>query len=61
MKIDFIKNSDLDGTFYYTEVDGKRVIGSTKMDKDKAYEIFLRIVENNGKTSIIEKLETREL
>jgi prophage tail gpP-like protein len=61
MKIEFIKKSDLDGVFYYTEIDGKLVIGSTKMDKVKAYDIFLRLVENEGKTFNIETLETKEL
>lgn len=61
MKIEFKKQTDLDGTFYFTEVNGRRVSGSTKSNKDDAYNIFLTVVENEGEINKIETLETKEI
>ena len=61
MKIEFKSESSIDGVFYFTEVNENRIVGSTKMDKDKAYEIFLRIVELKGEVRKLETIETIEL
>lgn len=61
MKIEFKCKIDLDGTWYYTDVEGQPVTGSLKKDKDSAYDQFLRIIELKGKSSVTTTLETRTL
>ena len=61
MTIEFKKETDLNGVFYFTEVNGRRVVGSTKMNKDEAYNIFLRVVENEGEINKVETLETKQI
>lgn len=58
MKIEFKCKIDLDGTWYYTTIDGKMVSGSFLSDKSQAYNTFLAVVENNGVVSEIITLET---
>lgn len=60
MKIEFIKETKLDGDiFYYTQVDGKYINKSMELNRDKGYQIFERI-KANGIKPAIEILETFE-
>lgn len=58
MKIEFKKRTSLDGIVYWTEVNNQMVIGSTKSNKDEAYDLFLRVVSLEGEVNKIETLET---
>lgn len=58
MKIEFKKRTTLDGIVYWTEVNKQVVIGSTKSNKDEAYDLFLRVVSLEGEVNKIETLET---
>lgn len=58
MKIEFVKQETIDGTYYQTQINGSLVIGSTKMDKDKAEEIYNRIVECNGRINQVQILKS---
>lgn len=57
MKIELMKKSDLGGDYYYVTVNDRVVVGSTRFDKDKAEEIFKRIVELKGKTETTEMID----
>jgi hypothetical protein len=45
MKLEFVQESDqvLGGTLYYTKQDGILISGSINIDKDKAYDIFMKL------------------
>lgn len=58
MKIEFKKRTTLEGIVYWTEVNNQVVIGSTKSNKDEAYDLFLRVVSLEGEINKIEILET---
>lgn len=58
MEIEFIKETDLKETWYYTKSNGMPVSGSFSKDKDEAYNMFIKIVEMKGVTKSVEILET---
>lgn len=60
MKIEFIKETKLDGdVYYYTQVDGVYITKSMELNREKGYQIFERI-KANGVNPSIEVLETFE-
>lgn len=54
MVIKLIKKTDVEGVYYYTTVNEKIVIGSTKYDIKEAEKVFRIVVENKGDFSAIE-------
>jgi hypothetical protein len=59
MKIEFIKETKIDGSkFYFTKVDGKFIDGSLSFDNDKAKVIYNNIVAHKGKMNFEEVLES---
>jgi hypothetical protein len=62
MKIEFIKESKVNGdVFYFTNVNGKFADKSLSYDKEQAYTIYQNIVANKGKYVSIEVLESVEI
>lgn len=60
MKIEFVKEVNLDGSiFYSTEVDGQYFSGSGSSNEQKAREMYKKIV--SGKLKKKEILETTEI
>jgi len=64
MKIEFVKETKADGDIlYYTNVDGKFADKSLSFSIDKAKTIYNNIVNNKGKytsTEILESVEVAE-
>ena len=64
MKIDFIKETKIDGSaIYFTRVNGSFVDGSLSFDNDKAKVIYNNIVAHKGKINfetVIESVEIEE-
>ena len=62
MKIEFIKETKVDGReFYFTRVDGKFVDGSLSFKQDEAKTIYDNIVKNKGKLNLEEVIESAEV
>ena len=62
MKIEFIKETKVDGrTFYFTRVDSKFVDNSLSFEHDAAKRIYDSIVKNKGKINLEEVLESVEI
>ena len=62
MKIEFIKETKVDGReFYFTRVDGKFVDGSLSFKQDEAKTIYDNIVKNKGKLNLEEVIESVEV
>ena len=59
MKIEFLKKTNIEGTFYYTAINGAMVIGSFKSSALEARKIYDRIIELEGKTEKTEVLEKK--
>jgi len=60
MKLEFVQESDqiLGSTLYYTKQDGILISGSINIDKDKAYDIFMKLSQGIP-LRITEVLETK--
>jgi hypothetical protein len=60
MKLEFVQESDqiLGTTLYYTKQDGILISGSINIDKDKAYDIFMKLSQGIP-LRITEVLETK--
>ena len=62
MKIEFIKETKVDGDIlYYTRVNNSFVDKSLSFDYDKAKAIYNNIVKNKGKINFEEVLESVEV
>ena len=62
MKIDFIKETKVDGsTFYFTRVNGQFIDGSLSFNNDKAKAMYDNIVSNKGKINFEEVIESVEI
>lgn len=62
MKIEFVKETGLDGkTFYYTRVNESLVSDSLKFGEEEAKAIYEKIVELEGKTYLREILQSTEI
>jgi hypothetical protein len=62
MKIEFIKETKVNGeSFYFTQANGKFIDGSLSFDIDKARKIHDNIVTNKGKINFREVLFTTEI
>ena len=62
MKIEFIKETKVDGReFYYTKVEGRFIDGSLSFKQDEAKTIYDNIVKNKGKINFEEVLESVEV
>ena len=61
MTIEFKKETNLNGVFYYTKIDGIMVSGSISTKRDEAYDFFLKVVENKGLLKTVETLETKQI
>jgi hypothetical protein len=62
MKIEFIKESKVNGdVFYFTNVNGSFADKSLSYDKEQAYVVYQNIVANKGKYIAIEVLESVEI
>ena len=62
MKIEFIKETKIDGKeFYFTRVNGKFVDGSLSFKQDEAKTIYNNIVKNKGKINFEEIIESVEV
>jgi len=62
MKIEFIKETKLDGkVFYFTKVEGRFIDSSLSFEQDKAKTIYDNIVKNKGKINFEEILESVEV
>jgi hypothetical protein len=62
MKIEFIKETKIDGRLiYFTQVNGSYVSDSLLHDIDKAKLIYNNIIENKGKIDFKEVLESVEI
>ena len=61
MKIEFVKETKLEGeSFYFTQVDGKFIDKSLSYDHDRAKAMYDRVVANQGSATKIEILESIE-
>jgi hypothetical protein len=60
MKLEFVQETDqiLGSTLYYTKQDGILISGSINIDKDKAYDIFMKLSQGIP-LRITEVLETK--
>ena len=59
MKIEFIKETKVNGdTFYFTRVDGKYIDNSLSLDNDKAKIMYDNIIKNKGKINFEEVIES---
>jgi hypothetical protein len=60
MKLEFVQETDqiLGSTLYYTKQDGILISGSINIDKDKAYDIFMKLTQGIP-LRITEVLETK--
>ena len=60
MKLEFVQETDqiLGSTLYYTKQDGILISGSINIDKDKAYDIFMKLTQGMP-LRITEVLETK--
>jgi hypothetical protein len=60
MKFEFVQETDqiLGSTLYYTKQDGILISGSINIDKDKAYDIFMKLSQGIP-LRITEVLETK--
>ena len=60
MKLEFVQETDLllNDTIYYTKQEGILISGSINRDKDKAYEIFMKLSQGIP-LRITEVLETK--
>ena len=60
MKFEFVQETDqiLGSTLYYTKQDGILISGSINIDKDKAYDIFMKLTQGMP-LRITEVLETK--
>ena len=62
MKIEFIKETKVDGrTFYFTRVDNRFIDGSLSFKQEEAKTIYDNIVKNNGKINLEEVIESVEV
>jgi len=62
MKIEFIKETKADDSFFYfTKVDGKFIDKSLAYDYDKAKKIYNNIIKNKGRIDFEEVLESVEV
>jgi hypothetical protein len=62
MKIEFVKETKLNGVILYsTELDGQYVSDSASQDYDKAHTFYKRLVENNGEKVHKEIIESTEI
>jgi hypothetical protein len=62
MKIEFVKETKIDGkVIYFTQVDGNYTSDSLSYDIDKAKLIYDNIIENKGKIDFTEVLESIEV
>lgn len=62
MKIEFIKETKIDGkVFYYTKVEGRFIDGSLSFKQEDAKVIYDNIVKNKGKINFEEVLESVEV
>jgi len=62
MKIEFVKETKVDGgAFYFTQIDGKFVEKSLSFKIEEAKIIFDNIVKNNGKIDFREVIESVEI
>lgn len=62
MKIEFIKETKVDGKeFYYTKVEGRFIDGSLSFKQDEAKVVYDNIVKNKGKINFEEVLESVEV
>ena len=62
MKIDFIKETKVNGdAFYFTQVDNKFVDKSLSYDRNKTKKIYDNIVSHCGKIDFTEVLESVEI
>ena len=62
MKIEFVKETKIDGkVLYFTHVDGSYISDSLSYDIDKAKLIYDNIIENKGKINFKEVLESVEI
>jgi hypothetical protein len=60
MKFEFVKETDLvlNSTLYYTKQDGILISGSININKDKAYDLFMKLSQGLP-LRITEVLETK--
>ena len=62
MKIEFIRESKLNGDIVYsTNVDGRYITGSLSHDKEQAYAAYQRVIANKGKYALTQVLESIEI
>jgi uncharacterized membrane protein len=62
MKIEFVKETKIDGkVMYFTQVNGNYISDSLSYDIDKAKLIYDNIIENKGKINFKEVLESVEI
>ena len=62
MKIEFIKETKIDGSvFYFTKVDGRFVDKSLSFDYDKAKVYYDNIVTHKGNLNFEEVIESVEI
>ena len=62
MKIEFVKETKIDGkVMYFTQVNGNYISDSLSYDIDKAKLIYNNIIENKGKINFKEVLESVEI
>jgi hypothetical protein len=62
MKIEFVKETKIDGkVIYFTQVDGNYTSDSLSYDIDKAKKVYDNIVKNKGKIDFKEVLESIEV
>lgn len=60
MKLEFVQETDLilNSTLYYTKQDGILISGSININKDKAYDIFMKLSQGIP-LKLLEVLETK--
>ena len=62
MKIEFVKETKIDGdVFYFTQINGSFVDKSLSYDFDKAKVLYNNIIKNKGKINFKEVLESVEI
>jgi hypothetical protein len=62
MKFEFVKETKVSGdTFYFTMIDDRFADSSLSYDYDKAKALYDNLVNNKGKYSITEVLESIEI
>lgn len=62
MKIEFVKETKIDGTaFYFTQIDGRFIDKSLSFKYDEAKKVYDNIIQNKGKIDFTEVIESVEI